>query len=46
MNRNDGKRYIGLPFSSGIFKEKHIPVNIFPSKICMRIFPRLISLRK
>ena len=41
MNRNDGKRYTGLPFSSGIFKEKHIPVKIFPSKMCMHIFPRL-----
>ena len=46
MNQNDGKRYIGLPVSSGIFKGKHMPVKLFPSKICMNIFPRLISLRK
>ena len=33
MNRNNGKMYIQLPFSSAIFfKEKHIPVKRFQSK--------------
>ena len=44
MNRNNGKIYIELPFSSSISKEKHIPVKKFPSKNLMKIFPRLLSI--
>ena len=40
MNRNNVKNYIQLPFSSVISKEKLIPVNNFPSKHFMNIFPR------
>ena len=42
MNRNNGKRYIELPCSSRISKEKHTPVKTFPSKYFMKIFPRIL----
>jgi len=42
----NGKCYLELRFSSIISTEKHIPVKKFPKKILMKIFPRLLSLRK
>ena len=40
MNRNNGKMYLELSFSSSISKEENIPVKNFPSQNFMKIFPR------
>ena len=46
MSGNTGNVYLELRFSSSISAEMHIPVKMFPKKILMKIFPRLLSWRK